>query len=130
MFWNSKSARRAIAVLGLCLASSVLHARDLGNSGAAAVGNPRVIHIKAMMFKFVPSKISVRKGETVKLRITSTDVLHGFRLTPLSIKVPIQRGQVTDVLLTPNETGKLTANCSEFCGPGHKRMELIINVRP
>jgi cytochrome c oxidase subunit 2 len=108
----------------------MLHAGDLGNSGAAAVGNPRVIHIKAMMFKFVPSKISVRKGETVKLRITTTDILHGFRITALGIKVPIQPGKVTDVLLTPNETGKLIANCSEFCGPGHKRMELTINVKP
>jgi cytochrome c oxidase subunit 2 len=95
-----------------------------------ASDNPRVIHVRAEMFKFSPGKINLRKGETVKLSITSKDIKHGFRIKGLGINVPIEPGGSTEVLLTPSETGRLIAGCSVFCGLGHKRMELKINVRP
>ena len=91
---------------------------------------PRVVRIKAVMFKFVPNKVNVKPGETVKLSIISVDVDHGFRIKSLGIDAPLQAGKTTEVVLKPTEVGTLKADCSKFCGPGHKQMELTINVRP
>ena len=102
-----------------------------GESPSGAQGTaPRVIHIRAKKFRFSPSQITVKKGETVKLSITSKDVEHGFRIRQLGIDIHLDPGQTTNVLITPMELGHLTADCSVFCGTGHKQMQLTIDVRP
>ena len=52
---------------------------------AQADENPRVSEITAKRFGFASNQITLKKGETVKLRLTSEDVTHGFFLRPLKI---------------------------------------------
>jgi cytochrome c oxidase subunit II len=102
-------------------------------AGAITSATPHIwrdIHITAKQFQFSPRQINIKNGETVRLSITSKDVLHGFRIVPLGIKVDVRPGETTEVFLTPASPEKLFATCSEFCGKGHKKMELTINVRP
>src|SRR5580658_3805573 len=47
-----------------------------------ASDNPKVIEITAKKFEFTPSEITLKKGEPVILRLTSSDRVHGFMSKP------------------------------------------------
>ena len=95
---------------------------------------PRVIDIVASKPEhggFHPSDITVYAGETVTLRITSTDVVHGLAIGPgldidLGYAAP---GQVQEVRLTIKEPGKYTFYCVTWCSADHWRMRGVIEVR-
>src|ERR1051326_4351455 len=70
-----------ILVTVLCL--SALAA--LSGTNTAHAGDLPVVEITAKRFAFIPNRITLKKGETVKLRIHSEDVTHGFFLRPLKI---------------------------------------------
>ncbi len=112
-------------VLTILFSSSVFSA-DI----PARSAKTRTVYVKAMMFKFAPDKINMRKGETLKLKITSKDVEHGFRISMMGLNYPIEHGKVTEVVLTPTTVGDLVADCGVYCGAGHKKMKLSINVLP
>ena len=88
----------------------------------------RVIPITAQRFAFSPSQITVKKGETVTLRLTSQDVTHGFYMKPLKIDEVIEPGKPTDVTITPQTAGTFTTICDHFCGSGHGNMHMTIVV--
>lgn len=94
----------------------------------APAGGPRVIPITAKRFNFSPAQITVKKGETVTLHLTSEDVTHGFYLKPLKIDEVIEPGKPTDVTITPQATGSFTTICDHFCGSGHGNMHMTIVV--
>jgi cytochrome c oxidase subunit 2 len=89
---------------------------------------PRAIVITAKRFEFVPSTITLKKGETVKLVVTSEDVTHGFFLRPLKIDTDITPGQTQEITVTPQSAGTFTAICHHFCGAGHGSMKLTVVV--
>jgi|SRR5215469_4838327 len=89
---------------------------------------PRVIEITAKRFAFSPNEISLKKGETVKLRIISEDVTHGLYLKPLKIDADIQPGKTTEVMVTPQSAGKFMAICDHFCGVNHGNMKMTVVV--
>ena len=89
---------------------------------------PRVIEITAKRFAFTPSEITLKKGETVKLKIVSEDVTHGLYLKPLKIDADIQPGKTTEVVVTPQSAGKFTAICDHFCGVNHGNMKMTVLV--
>lgn len=94
----------------------------------AANAPGRVIPITAKRFNFTPAQITVKKGETVTLRLTSEDVTHGFYLKPLKIDEVIVPGKPTDVTITPQVAGTFTTICDHFCGSGHGNMHLTLVV--
>jgi len=89
---------------------------------------PKVIEITAKRFAFTPNEITLKKGETVKLRIVSEDVTHGLYLKPLKIDADIQPGKTTEIAVTPQTVGKFTAICDHFCGVNHGNMKMTIVV--
>jgi len=93
-----------------------------------AEDSPRVIEITAKRFSFTPNQITLKKGETVKIRLKSEDVTHGFFSKPLKIDELIPAGQTTEVTLTPQITGSFTTICDHFCGSGHGNMNMTIVV--
>lgn len=95
---------------------------------AGAAEAPRRIEVQASKFSFSPSEITLKKGETVVLVLTSTDATHGLKVTELGIKTDIKKGQPTELTVTPTETGHFKGKCSHFCGKGHGSMTLDINV--
>jgi cytochrome c oxidase subunit 2 len=95
---------------------------------ATPAGEPPVIEITARRFEFAPSRITLRKGETVTLRLRSQDVTHGFFMKPLGIDMTIEPGKATDVTLTPRAPGSYTVICDHFCGAGHGNMHMEIVV--
>ena len=89
---------------------------------------PRTITITAKRFEFVPSTITLKKGETVKLVVKSEDVTHGLFLRPLKIDTDLTPGETQEITVTPQATGTFTAICHHFCGSGHGGMKLTVVV--
>ncbi len=89
---------------------------------------PRVVTITAKRFEFSPSRITLKKGETVKLLLKSEDVTHGFLMKALGIDTDIPAGETAEVTLTPQAPGKFTTICDHFCGAGHGNMKMTIVV--
>ncbi len=114
------TALSAAAVLAVVLA---------GARPIRAEPEARVIPITAKRFAFDPGEITIRQGETVKLRLRSEDVRHGFFVKPLGIDEEIVPGQTTEVVVTPRTPGRYTTICDHFCGAGHGNMKMTIVVQ-
>jgi len=89
---------------------------------------PRTITVTAKRFEFVPSTITLKKGETVKLLVTSEDVTHGLFLRPLKIDTDLTPGKTQELTVTPQSPGTFTAICHHFCGAQHGNMKLTVIV--
>ena len=87
-----------------------------------------VIDITAKRFAFSPEKITLKKGQTVKLRLHSEDVTHGFFLRPLKLDEEIPAGQTVEVSVTPQASGTFTTICDHFCGANYGNMNMTIVV--
>ena len=94
----------------------------------AQADSPRIIEITAKRFEFSPNKITLKKGETVTLHLTSADVTHGFFLRPLKIDTVISPDKPTDLTVTPETAGTFTTICDHFCGVNHGNMKMTIVV--
>jgi len=95
---------------------------------ALGAANPKVIEITAKRFEFTPSEITLKRGEPVILRLTSTDRVHGFMSKPLKIDTDIAAGKTTDVPVTPDSAGDFTVICDHYCGTGHGNMKMKVSV--
>ncbi len=87
-----------------------------------------VVEITAKRFAFSPDKITLKKGQTVKLRLHSEDVTHGFFLRPLKLDEEIPAGQTAEITVTPQTAGTFTTICDHFCGANHGNMNMTIVV--
>lgn len=88
----------------------------------------KLIKVSAKKFEFVPRNLTLKKGETVDIELTSEDVVMGFNVPDLSTRATIVPGQSVHVLLTPQKTGTITFLCDAFCGSGHEDMDGTITV--
>jgi cytochrome c oxidase subunit II len=95
---------------------------------ARADVNPKVIEITAKKFEFTPSQITLKKGEPVILRLTSSDRVHGFMSKPLKVDTDIAAGKTTDVAVRPDTAGDFTVICDHYCGTGHGNMKMKVSV--
>ncbi len=91
-------------------------------------GEVREFEMTAKQFEFVPNTITVNKGDTVKLHITSTDVTHGFALPDFGVSETLAPGQDVHVEFVADKTGTFTFSCNVYCGTGHTGMsgQLIV----
>ncbi|MFZ0680175.1 cupredoxin domain-containing protein [Candidatus Binatus sp.] len=94
----------------------------------ARADNPKVIEITAKKFEFTPSEITIKKGEPVILRLTSSDRVHGFMSKPLKIDTDIPDDTTKDVAVTPDTAGSFTVICDHYCGTGHGNMKMKVTV--
>ncbi|MFQ6136892.1 MAG: hypothetical protein ACE5PM_06900 [Candidatus Hydrothermarchaeales archaeon] len=77
------------------------------------------------------SEIRVKQGETVALRITSMDVVHGFKLPGYNISEVIYPGEVKMVKFVADKSGEFLFYCSvPSCGLGHINMTGKLVVEP
>src|SRR5208337_2265903 len=95
---------------------------------ARASENPKVIEITAKKFEFTPNEITLKKGEPVILRLTTSDRVHGFMSKPLKFDTDIPVGKTTDVAVTPDTAGNFTIICDHYCGTGHGGMNMKVTV--
>jgi cytochrome c oxidase subunit II len=79
--------------------------------------------ITAKNWEFTPGTITVKKGDKVRLTITSVDVDHGFTLSAFNVKVMLKPGETQVVEFTADKVGTFTFFCSVPCGAGHRDMK-------
>src|SRR5208283_1147162 len=109
-----KKMKAATVTFALSLALIALMTSSATNRAHA--DDIPVVEITAKRFAFSPDKITLKKGQTVKLRLHSEDVTHGFFLRPLKLDEEIPAGQTTEVIVTPQTEGTFTTICDHFCG--------------
>jgi cytochrome c oxidase subunit 2 len=114
--------RRAAVVV------SVLFAALTSGSGAFAQSPSKTIEVHVKRFAFSPSEITVKKGETVDIKLVSEDVTHSLLVSGLNINRPVSKGHPEDILITPEAVGDFHGQCNHFCGSGHGRMKFTIHV--
>jgi cytochrome c oxidase subunit II len=102
----------------------------VATAGVEAAGNndPQVIEIHSKKFSYEPAEITLTKGVTYQLHITSDDVAHSLRIKALGLNAPMKAGQFTDVAFTPEQAGDFKADCGVYCGAGHMKMSMMVHV--
>jgi cytochrome c oxidase subunit 2 len=104
-------------------------AQEVPQTAAPNAATPaRTITIQAKKFEFVPSEITLKKDQTVKLELTSDDVEHSLVIPALKINGIMKKGEVTQVIVTPTQIGDFSGKCGIYCGVGHKNMHFMVHV--
>lgn len=88
----------------------------------------RTIEIRAHRYAFSPSEITVRKGETVRLKLFSDDVTHSLLIKDLGINQMVSKGKPAEVTFTAKQAGDFHGQCGRFCGSGHGQMAMDVHV--
>ena len=90
--------------------------------------HPVMINIVAKRFTYEPDDITVKKGEPVVLKLTTSDVTHGLKFEDLNLNTRVEKGKSNELAFTPTKTGDFNGQCSVFCGSGHGSMHLTLHV--
>ncbi len=92
-------------------------------------GGVKEFTIIASQWKFDPNSITVSKGDTVRLKIISTDVTHGITIPDYRINEYLTPGQTVNIEFVADRAGTFPFACSVSCGVGHTGMrgKLIVN---
>jgi cytochrome c oxidase subunit 2 len=112
----------AAAVLTVSLASTIA----VNASGKS--DEPQIIEIHSKKFAYEPAEITLVKGTTYKLHLTSDDVPHSLRIKALNLNGTMKPGTFNDVLFTPDQSGDFKADCGLYCGVGHTKMSLTVHI--
>ena len=99
-----------------------------GVSAAVAQDAARSIEIHAKRFSFSPAEITLNKGETVKLVLTSDDVTHSLVIPDLHVNALASKDHSAEVTITPEKVGDFKGKCGHFCGKGHGSMTFVAHV--
>jgi cytochrome c oxidase subunit 2 len=110
------------------LAALVLSLSVVAAPFVPAQGENRVIEIHAKRFEFSPADITVKKGESVTLSLTSDDVAHSLLIEGLGVNAAVSKGHPTQVTITPDKAGDFAGRCGKFCGVGHGSMRFVVHV--
>lgn len=93
------------------------------------VQSTKEFSITAKKWEFVPSIISVNKGDKVKLTVESIDVDHGFSIAEFGVKRTLKPGQTEIIEFTADQSGTFSFFCSVSCGSGHSSMKGTLIIK-
>jgi cytochrome c oxidase subunit II len=88
----------------------------------------KIIEVHARRYAFNPADITVKKGETVRLKLISDDVPHSLVVKDLGINQAITKGHPAELTFTPKQDGDFRGQCGRFCGSGHGQMAFTVHV--
>ena len=121
--------RRLLLAGAAALAVALIRTVDAqsGEQSGAQSGE-KVIPVVARKFVFLPSRITLKRGEPVVLEFTAPEVVMGFNIPALKLRTDIVPGQVARLRLLPEQAGTFDFLCDIFCGDGHEDMtgQLIV----
>ena len=78
-----------------------------------------IFEMTTKQWEFEPNQIIVEQGQTVVIKLQSTDVPHGFAINEYNIYTFVPAGQTVDISFVATETGVFEIFCNIFCGEGH-----------
>jgi len=112
-----------------------------------ALPQERRVKMTARQYAFDPAVLKVNKGDTIRLRVTSLDVIHGLYMEAFDFNVkiipdspylelshPSRPGEpvtkVEEVIFVADKVGKFRYRCSHTCGSMHPFMQGELIVAP
>lgn len=95
---------------------------------AKYISKVKEINLEAYQFGYEPEEIIVKKGDIVRLLISSRDVTHGVYIKEYEVSARAEKGEVKKVEFIAKESGKFPILCSVYCGRGHSQMKAILIV--
>ncbi len=130
-FWHFKgkqnSTGEAYQVTPLAFMERVnrfVEASKVGEEGGIAIVEPAPggdAYLLARMWAWYPI-LKLKKDQTYRLHISSSDLQHGFSLLPMNMNFQILPGYDHVLTITPTQSGTFSVICNEFCGIGHHQM--------
>jgi len=75
------------------------------------------------------NEIHIPVGQPVTLRLVTKDVIHSLWIPELSGKLDLLPNQVNELVIVADRTGEYWAECAEFCGTQHAKMQLMVIVQ-
>jgi cytochrome c oxidase subunit 2 len=109
-------------------------------TAAAVTSNTLIVNVTAQQwywsFQYPQYGISISSqtielpaNRPVKFFVTSEDVLHGFAIRDLGVRIDANPGEMTSTpVVTPTVIGNYTVNCVEMCGLLHSYMWEAVSV--
>lgn len=89
----------------------------------------KVINISAKKFTFTPDKITVNRGDVVRIVLTSKDVGHGLKIKEYGVDIHVKGKATGSAEFLADKAGKFNYFCSVFCGIGHMGMKGELTVK-
>jgi len=106
---------------------------DFGNPGLRSI-RPGVyeVYMRLGDWQYSPASIEVPVHSQVTFYLTSTDVIHGFKVFDTNINAMVIPGQITKVEHTFDRTETFQFYCHEYCGALHPTMtgQIIVTGAP
>lgn len=95
---------------------------------ASATAAGEAIVVTASRQGFSPARVTVRKGETTRLLLESSDVEHCFAVDALRVEKRVLPGRRTPLDLTPTQAGTFRFYCCLETGAAAEaqRGELVV----
>jgi nitrous-oxide reductase len=97
-------------------------------------GNTVDVYMTAIRSHFIPEHITVRRGDRVRIHLTSLessrDATHGFAIDKYNINVSLEPGESELIEFTADRAGVYSFYCSEFCSALHLEMVGYLFVQP
>ena len=124
--------KTSVIVLLLALCVTTAGASPPQVKGGGTVEDVKTIDVIASRFKFEPAIITVAQGDSVRLRLHSTDRTHGIAIKAFRVKALIPKiGEAVTVEFVADQAGTFDFTCSEYCGTGHGGMKgrLVVLAR-
>ena len=82
----------------------------------------RTFQIDARQFAYSPSELNVNPGDTVNIKLVSTDVVHGLYVDGYDISVEADPGQTATLTFVADKPGSFRFRCNVTCGAMHPFM--------
>jgi cytochrome c oxidase subunit II len=122
----------------LCLFLLVWGLLGMYEQSVAAPANPLTVRVTAQQWTFTYTypqlgiethTLVLPVNHAVRFEVTSTDVLHGFAIDQLGVRLDANPGVVQALpFSTPSRIGNYETRCVEFCGLYHSYMYTPVKV--
>lgn len=96
----------------------------------AAAPQTHTLLLNARKFAFEPASISIRRGDTVTIRLEALDAVHGLYVDGYDVNLVAEPGKSATVTFLADKEGKFKFRCSVACGALHPFMIGELNVEP
>ncbi|UCC71965.1 MAG: Sec-dependent nitrous-oxide reductase [Gemmatimonadota bacterium] len=97
-------------------------------------GNTVNVYMTAIRSHFTPEHIKVRRGDRVRIYLTSLETIrdgtHGFAIDKYNINVSLEPGESEVIEFVADQAGVYPFYCSEFCSALHLEMVGYLLVEP
>jgi plastocyanin len=114
------------AALALAALAVVFVPARLRTAGPA----DRTFRLEARSFEYLPSVLTVNRGDRVTIELVALDVVHGAHIDGYGLEVTADPGQTGRLTFVADRAGAFTIRCIVPCGPLHPFMIGRLRVDP